>query len=150
MNVLMCLVFLNGVYDVLCSMAIILHQWPILSSWYCLHAAEEFIHNYLHFSLFQDSRSMDSQLKRFLAYWIFTYGVIRIHTAMHSIFFSSIHIYSSLLVYSDEMLASMTYLIEALCFQSENILHDPAQLVTHKFQILISCCICIWLTLLFS
>lgn len=134
-------VFLNGIYDVLCSMVIILHQCPPLDSWVLFHTTEEIMHKYLHFSVFQDSRSMDPQLKRFLAYWIFTYGVVRINTALHSIYLSPI------LMYSDQMLASMSYLVEAICFQSEYVFHTP-HIVKQNILMLISSCICIWLTLL--
>jgi hypothetical protein len=133
------LVFFNGIYDVSCSAVIILNQCP--NPWNWVATAEELMHNYLHFSLFQDSRNMNPQAKRFLAYWVFTYGLIRITTALHSLSLSPIFLYS------DKMLASLSYLIEALCFETEYALNSM-HIIKQKMHVLIVCCICMWWTLL--
>ena len=54
---------INGIYDILCSLSILVPSLkvPILSD--------------LHLSMFK--RDQDQITKRFVAYWIFTYGCMR-------------------------------------------------------------------------
>jgi hypothetical protein len=62
-NIMYYIIKLNGIYDILCSFAIL--KWmniPLL--------------NELHLSMFK--KEQDEVSKRMLAYWIFTYGIIRL------------------------------------------------------------------------
>ena len=78
----------NGIYDILCALSIL----KIISIPYLKD---------LHLSMIKDySRDNNNELfERFLAYWIFTYGVIRLS-----------HTYT---------LISYTYFIEAIVFWNE-------------------------------
>jgi len=56
---------INGIYDVLCALAILkVINVPILGE--------------LHLSMMKDYDNTNILFERFLAYWIFTYGIIRI------------------------------------------------------------------------
>ena len=94
---------INGIYDILCALSILkIINIPILCN--------------LHLSMIKDNqnKNFETQLfERFFAYWIFTYGVIRL---------------------SDNMiLISYSYYIESLCFVNEylnnSVYHDKALFV---------------------
>ena len=83
MGILSYIIRLNGVYDILCAFSIL--GWvpiPYL--------------NKLHLSMIKNRSPI---FDRFVAYWIFTYGVIRLS--------------------NDSVLISMSYLIEGLFFANE-------------------------------
>ena len=102
-----CIVILNGLYDIACSLSIlgIIHS-PILSN--------------LHLKLF--SVATNELSRRYIAYWIFTYGMIRITN-------------SSLVPYS--------YYIEAVFFANE-ILNGTVYPFSTMFVIATSIFIGIW------
>jgi hypothetical protein len=78
----MSLFFINGLYDILCAACILnIIDIPVLSE--------------LHLSMIKPEKRND----RYFAYWIFTYGVIRMS--------------------GDNKLISYSYFIEALCFFNE-------------------------------
>jgi hypothetical protein len=97
------IVQINGIYDILCSLCIlnIIHI-PYL--------------NNLHLSMFKNNE-YDPIFARFLSYWIFTYGIIR--------------------VFSNGNLISLSYLIEAIFFINE-CLHDTIILSKGIFVIIFS------------
>jgi hypothetical protein len=82
--VLRCLFFINGLYDILCA-ACILHiiEIPVLSK--------------LHLSMIKTETNPITE--RYLAYWIFTYGVVRMS--------------------GDYQLIACSYFMEALFFWNE-------------------------------
>ena len=81
------IVFINGIYDFLCAISILkIIHFPILKS--------------LHIKMFKSSN--DPLFERFLAYWIFTYGIIRLQ-------------YNLLVPYS--------YYIEAIFIANECFIH---------------------------
>lgn len=89
-NIIVYGVILNGIYDVICSLIllkIIPFEIPILSN--------------LHLSVIKNYEEKDEIFKRFYAYWIFTYGVMRI--------------------YGNNKLRSISYFIEAMFFMNESI-----------------------------
>ena len=89
MNVMQQLVIFNGLYDILCAFSIVkIINIPILDK--------------LHLSMFIDEPT--EQEKRWIAYWIFTYGCMRV---------SLQHKY----------LISISYLIEAIVIFNECIIH---------------------------
>ena len=92
-DTILCVVFVNGVYDVLCFLGIML-SLPLIGS--------------LHTGVFKPEE-LSPLLRRILAYWILTYGVIRI-----------------LPVSGDECItaaAALTYFIETFAFECENLAH---------------------------
>jgi hypothetical protein len=58
---------LNGLYDILCAISILGINIPIVKN--------------LHLSMFLSDRKPDEMSQRFLAYWIFTYGIIRLYSS---------------------------------------------------------------------
>jgi len=83
------LFFINGLYDILCALCILhMIDIPVLSE--------------LHLTMFKTKQS--ALAERYLAYWIFTYGVIRMS--------------------GDNHLISYSYFIEALFFLNEYYIHD--------------------------
>jgi len=91
-SILQNIILLNGIYDILCAFSILnIIYIPFLDK--------------IHISMFNE---YDANLHRILAYWIFTYGMIRI-----------IHCdnYSNSLV-------SASYCVEAACIFNEGIIHD--------------------------
>lgn len=102
------IVLLNGIYDIACSLSILgILDSPFLST--------------IHLKLF--NIHTDDLSKRYLAYWIFTYGMIRI---THS---------SNLVPYS--------YYIEAIFFANE-ILNGTVHLFSTLFVVVTSIFIGIW------
>jgi len=59
---------LNGLYDILSAISILGINIPIVKK-------------NLHLSMFLNDREPDEMSQRFLAYWIFTYGIIRLYSS---------------------------------------------------------------------
>ena len=91
MNILTWILILNGAYDIACATCILFvkNDYTQLSS--------------LHSSMFK-TKGDDPMLRRLLAYWLLTYGFARLVAGIH---------YSV----SSDMIASMTYFLEAFCFE---------------------------------
>jgi len=88
------LVLFNGIYDILCAFSIL--GWPLpFSSFFAK----------LHPTMFLEE--MDVTAKRILAYWILTYGCIRLYAG---IYFEP----------TTRYLAVLTYILEGLFFLYEN------------------------------
>ena len=107
-------IFLNGLYDICCSISILITD------------------NYLsklHLDLFINKP--DEITKRFLSFWIMTYGIIR----------TSIGFYPK--SYELKNLGIISYLVEAFCFEYESFVSNNL----HKNKIrFISLFICLTLT----
>ena len=59
------LFFINGIYDILCALSILnILKIPILCD--------------LHLSMIEEYKKDNPLFERFFAYWIFTYGIMRI------------------------------------------------------------------------
>ena len=84
------LFFINGIYDILCAACI-------------LNVVEIPVLNRLHLSMVIEK---NPTADRFMAYWIFTYGVIRLS--------------------GNNLLISCSYFIEAIFFMNEMVHHDNA------------------------
>jgi len=92
-NFLRALLVVNGIYDVACACSILFFPVPLLSS--------------LHSDMFADDEHRTHPVvRRLLAYWILTYGSVRLAVGMQS--------EGSILV------ASLTYFAEAFCFAHEH------------------------------
>ena len=67
MNIILnILAVVNGVYDILCALSILdIIYIPII--------------NELHISMIKDVERNNPLMKRFMAYWIFSYGIMRIY-----------------------------------------------------------------------
>ena len=93
-SVILAVVFVNGVYDVFCFLGIMwLRELPIVST--------------LHIGIFKEDE-LTPLTKRILAFWIFTYGVIRVLAGAfghdnHVIYFA----------------AELTYFIEVFAYEYE-------------------------------
>jgi len=87
----------NGIYDILCAISIL---W---------------LNNYLsniHLNIFKNKKiSKNLVIRRLLSYWIFTYGIVRLFAGFYYNFILNI-------------LASLTYFIEAFCFKYENYISN--------------------------
>jgi hypothetical protein len=83
--------FINGIYDILCALTIlrILHI-PVL--------------NELHLSVIKKYKNENPLMERFLAYWLFTYGLMRI--------------------FGDRKIIAYSYFTEALFFGNEMVNYD--------------------------
>ncbi len=95
------MLFANGVYDILCTVSIL---W--LSNIPGFRALSG-----LHVSMFKEISPL---AQRLLAYWIFTYGLVRLMAA----------------IYDDVALGAVTYFVESIVFEYE--LHTGASLVLWK------------------
>jgi hypothetical protein len=95
-NVVRAVVFLNGLYDLLCFAAIMwLHWLPGFSSF--------------HLNVFRDEDDRRHPLvRRLLAYWILTYGVVRVLAGAVN--------HES---YAMDSVAALTYFIEVFGFEYE-------------------------------
>ncbi len=81
------LIQLNGIYDIVCALSLLNHI-PYLS--------------YLHLNMIKYHHYKNKLFERFFAYWIFTYGVIRI--------------------YGDYRLIAYSYYLEAMFILNEYII----------------------------
>jgi len=79
---------LNGLYDILCAISILGINIPIVKN--------------LHLSMFMNDREPDEMSQRFLAYWIFTYGIIRLYS-------------------SENIVIAYSYYIEAMAIANESL-----------------------------
>ena len=132
-------VLVNGIYDMICALFIIM---PHCYESSILAATEKFMESFLHLSMFKDPKSLDPQMKRMLAYWIFTYGVIRVYAALQHIYLSPVFLFSNCI------LASVSYLIEAFCFKLESELSN-LEMVQGKVYFVFITSMCLSMTLVF-
>ena len=97
-QILRIIVLINGVYDIVCAICILL----------CIGCqATVPVFSKLHPTMFLE-RSDDPVVNRLLSYWILTYGIVRLYAGL----VDDYHI---------QILAAMTYFIEAGCFSYENL-----------------------------
>jgi hypothetical protein len=110
------ILIINGIYDIICGISILFFN-NIFSK--------------LHTSLFKEDISDIN--KRFLAYWILTYGFIRLYVG----FFNN---------YELLIIGSITYILEALFLEYELLNNNMDVIKTHivsLFSILLA--IIIWI-----
>jgi hypothetical protein len=97
----------NGIYDILCALSILrLVKIPYLHL------------DRIHLSMFK-SNSDNPLFERFLAYWIFTYGIMRLYA-------------------KNSFIVSGSYYLEALFFANELFNHQSVYLDKSLFVILTS------------
>jgi Erg28 like protein len=98
------LIVANGVYDILCAVGILfLPNTPV----FCTLAR-------LHPTMFKHKQEQNNAvLCRFLAYWLLTYGAVRIATSLDDVMI--------------DYLAAITYFIEAAAFEYENVVFHNTQ-----------------------
>jgi hypothetical protein len=95
----------NGVYDILCALSILSHgKLPLVG---CLAQ----LHSTMYKEEIQKRDLFDSVFKRMLAFWIFTYGCIRLVAGLDASYFMDI-------------LAAVSYFIEAVAFEYESRVGD--------------------------
>lgn len=102
MNFIRAILIINGIYDIICSLAIL--------------SKKTFFQD-LHLGIFMDHMSSNERAKRMMAYYIASYGLIRLFSGL----------YPSPITY---MISSVTYYMEALVFQYEGLSEpvDPFRL----------------------
>lgn len=98
---------INGIYDILCALSI-LKYLPI------------YIVNDMHLSMLTNYNYDNKIFERFFAYWIFTYGIIRLFS-------------------TDKKLLIYSYLIEAIFIFNE--CYANSSLVSGKSTSVIICCL---------
>jgi hypothetical protein len=97
----------NGIYDILCALSILsLIYIPII--------------NELHISIIKNVERNNPMMKRFMAYWIFSYGVMRIYGGYNM----------------NYKLIAISYYIEALVFSYEIFVYKT--LIFHKAMFVIA------------
>ena len=92
------ILLLNGIYDVLCAAGILwFSDVPVFSTLSKLHT-----------DMFEKEEHRDNPvIRRMMAYWLITYGMVRIAAGLSG----TSHLY---------IIAAMTYFVEAGCFEYEN------------------------------
>jgi hypothetical protein len=90
------IVFLNGIYDIICGLNILFSPDTMLAQ--------------LHPTVFKQQYHTNSFVRRLLAYWVITYGMIRT-TIVHD----------NLIIRQQ---TALTYFIEAYAFAFESIVHE--------------------------
>lgn len=104
------IIFINGIYDILCALSILGYiNIPIL--------------NNLHLSMFIEyeyriQNQNQKLFERILAYWIFTYGIIRIS--------------------GNSFLISLSYYMESIFIANESLINRTIQLDKGLFVIITS------------
>uniref|UniRef100_A0A6C0HHM5 Uncharacterized protein n=1 Tax=viral metagenome TaxID=1070528 RepID=A0A6C0HHM5_9ZZZZ len=109
-KILLYLVKLNGVYDIICAMSILdvfgILDIPVLQN--------------IHLSMFllplEESSEPNKLCKRMLAYWIFTYGIIRLYS-------------------SEPHVISRSYYIEAIFIANESLVKNTMHINKAYFVI---------------
>ena len=96
------ILIINGIYDIICSLAIL--------------SKKTFFQD-LHLGIFMDYMSTNERAKRMMAYYIASYGLIRLFAGL----------YPSPITY---MISAVTYYMEAVVFQYEGLSEpvDPFRL----------------------
>lgn len=105
------IVKINGIYDVICALSILnFTYFPKL--------------RYLHLSMIKNHNNENYLFERFFAYWIFTYGVIRLYGDftlisysyyLESIFFLNEYINNSSYTYKSFFVITSSLLLGYLC-----------------------------------
>ena len=110
----------NGIYDVICAVSLI---W-----FYDIFPFTLF--SRLHITMYKDNEVIENKIiRRLLAYWIFTYGIIRIYAGLNEI----------------GILGSLSYFIESLCFLIEDVIDN--KVVKYKVYSVSTMCFIIGLFL---
>ncbi len=100
MHIYQYIVFLNGIYDIICA--------------YCIMFAPNTLMGSLHTSIFIDATKLAPLTCRMLAYWLYTYGGVRIS-----------------IIYTDtKIIVASTYFIEAAVYAYETLAHSTTY--SHK------------------
>ena len=106
-------IFINGIYDILCAFSILISN-----------LIEIPLFNNIHLNMIKN-KSVELLTEKYLAYWILTYGVMRLY------------IYDLNIVF-------MSYIIEAICFSNE-IINKRLELINGLFTITFSLFISLYL-----
>lgn len=99
------IIFINGIYDILCALSILRYiNIPLL--------------NTLHLSMFMKNQNQCPLFERILAYWIFTYGIIRLS--------------------GNSLLISLSYYMESLFIANECFINKTIELNKGLFVVVTS------------
>ena len=109
MNILSKIIIINGIYDILCAISILkIVNIPVIKD--------------LHLSMLRDNEKNNEIIERFMAYWIFTYGIIRIYSGYNKKY----------------ELAAISYYIEAVIISNEYFINKSMVMERSMFVILFS------------
>jgi hypothetical protein len=106
-------IFINGIYDILCAFSILISNSIKIP-----------LFNNIHLNMIKN-KSVELLTKKYLAYWILTYGIMRLY------------------IY-DLNIILMSYVIEAICFSNE-IINKRLEFVNGLFTITLSLFIALYL-----
>lgn len=110
------IVKLNGIYDIACAFAILYTKNTYLDT--------------LHSCMFLPGE-MNPMALRYMAYWIFTYGCIRLYS-------------------NDKQLIAVSYLLEAVVFLNELVIHQSVYELNGLFVAIVSMILAMSLCLISS
>jgi hypothetical protein len=96
------IIFINGIYDIICALSI-------------LYFNNNYFSNF-HIDIFKDEYKKNNVMNRILAYWILTYGIIRIFAIFNNYYLN--------------ILIIISYLIEILGFVNEEFFYKTT--ITYK------------------
>lgn len=102
------ILFYNGIYDIICAFSILYYN-------------KNNIFSNIHINIFKLEEEKNNPLvRRLLAYWILTYGMIRLFSS----FYNNKDIY---------IISALTYFIEAFCFEYECLINNNTNSYKIKF-----------------
>lgn len=96
------IIFINGIYDIICALSI-------------LYFNNNYFSNF-HIDIFKDEYKKNNVMNRILAYWILTYGIIRIFAIFNNYYLN--------------ILIIISYLIEIFGFVNEEFFYKTT--ITYK------------------
>lgn len=103
MTILSNIILWNGIYDVLCAISI-------------LHIIHIPVIDNLHISMLHTNERNNPLMRRFMAYWIFTYGIIRIYSGYNNNEFAASSYYIEAIVISNECFIQRTMVLDKSVF----------------------------------
>jgi len=103
------IIITNGIYDILCAISILkIVNIPVIKD--------------LHISMLKDNEKNNPLMERFMAYWIFTYGFLRIYSGYYRFY----------------KLAAISYFIEAIIITNEYFINKTMLMERSLFVIFFS------------
>jgi hypothetical protein len=98
------IIIINGIYDILCAISILkIVNIPVIKD--------------LHLSMLRDNEKNNPMMERFMAYWIFTYGILRIYSGYNKKYeLAAISYYIEAVIISNEYFINRTMVMERSMF----------------------------------
>ena len=98
------IIIINGIYDILCAISILkIVNIPVIKD--------------LHLSMLRDNEKNNPMMERFMGYWIFTYGILRIYSGYNKKYeLAAISYYIEAVIISNEYFINRTMVMERSMF----------------------------------